>query len=512
MAFRLIRRVLLVPTLSGCTLVDPSRLDGLFQSGTDTASPSDTASPPDTAPPDPDADSDGYPASNDCDDADPERNPGAEETWYDGIDQDCDGQSDFDSDRDGFDIGEQGGADCDDNNAAINPDATEQLDATDHDCDGAFWRQTTLTVSSEAAHLGPPQLTEGARNGQPVVALAWSSEQCEVEGAPVSCLGRRAWDPTQTAGVDAADQVTSLGPSTAGTILDMSYREDDTAMALLRGVRVGGSTTVKRTWLTSTGVDGEPYRLSDEAPLLRDATWVDLRAQVVRFESLRILYSSICTDSNGMMAMQESGPAILLAQHPGWQSVDATACAIGARFSGNVPMFSIATGSRVHTQLLTTLFSDPSFHPLADGELGGEIAAMAATPWRGLPDNDENNASPIDAFAGEGGMGLLFLNDDGILTSVVHPFSAPLVDISITNFQGDGPDATPWTCLVDSNGKGFLAETPTTAGTALDIHEMQLEGSADRCSIASFESDIIIAAFRTDIGVELTEFPRATAR
>ena len=175
-------------------------------------------------------------------------------------------------------------------------------------------------------------------------------------------------------------------------------------------------------------------------------------------------------------------------------------------------MFSISTGSRVHTQRLTTLFSEPIFHPLADGELGGEIAAMAATPWRGLPDNDEDDLRPIDAFAGEGGMGLLFQNDDGILTSMVHPFSAPLVDVSITNFQGDGPDATPWTCLVNSNGKGFIAAAPTTTGTALDIYEMPLEGTADRCSIAPFEPDVIVAAFRTDVGLELAEFPRSAAR
>jgi hypothetical protein len=109
-----------------------------------------------------DGDGDGYTfCADDCDDNNPLVNPMAVETYYDGVDANCDGMSDYDADGDGVDAETQGGSDCDDNDdstigdtdgdgftfcsddcddtdALINPDASEiYYDGVDSNCDGA---------------------------------------------------------------------------------------------------------------------------------------------------------------------------------------------------------------------------------------------------------------------------------------------------------------------------------------------------------------------------------------
>ena len=103
-----------------------------------------------------DGDGDGHPASEDCDDGDPDINADAEEIC-DGVDNDCDGDIDeelgslvfTDADGDGFgdpatgstecapdvaQVAEDG--DCDDTDPAVFPGADERCDGIDNDCDG----------------------------------------------------------------------------------------------------------------------------------------------------------------------------------------------------------------------------------------------------------------------------------------------------------------------------------------------------------------------------------------
>ncbi len=105
------------------------------QPGTD---PVDTDTSAETEPPvetDNDADGDGFAPPEDCDDADVSVFPGATDVWYDGIDSDCAGNSDFDQDGDGDNQPAGGGLDCDDTDAAI---------------------ASTLIVNSDMGPLGVP--------------------------------------------------------------------------------------------------------------------------------------------------------------------------------------------------------------------------------------------------------------------------------------------------------------------------------------------------------------------
>jgi hypothetical protein len=162
-----------------------------------------------------DADGDGWHADKDCDDTNPEVNPGADE-WCNGEDDDCDDEVDEgmdsyllwpDADGDGFGAGEPiescewldgmswSDGDCDDGDAQTFPGAEEICDGADNDCDGSVDVGTLFTDGDGDGYAGTEGVWEVC-DDLPAGSSTWQEDCDDAEPDVNPAAPEVCWDGT----------------------------------------------------------------------------------------------------------------------------------------------------------------------------------------------------------------------------------------------------------------------------------------------------------------------------
>jgi hypothetical protein len=234
----------------------------------------------DTAPVVGDSDGDGHASldagGDDCDDANPLAYPGAPEVWYDGVDQACDGGTDYDQDGDGADAAPEG-ADCDDLDAALHPGAPESWDLLDQDCDGVADEDFVIAGAVVVSEVMHHPLTSSDADGEWFELTNTATAAFDLKGWTISADDGDAIVIEDSLVIAAGGRVV-LGPNgntglNGGVTVDyvydrasLSLSADDT---LFLGLPVG--TVFDMEWTGWEAVDGRSLSLDPDHTALTEA-------------------------------------------------------------------------------------------------------------------------------------------------------------------------------------------------------------------------------------------------
>ncbi len=225
-----------------------------------------------------DGDADGYTIEQgDCDDTDASVNPGAAEVWYDGVDADCDGLSDDDADRDGFDSDAHGCDDCDDTDPTVNPwsvdtwyggvdsncagDSDYDADGDGHDADaygGTDCDDTTARVSPGEPEIPENGIDDDCDPTTPAFSGTLDPTDATATWASSTALGTGGWgsgvailDDIDADGIDAEIAIGARYARPHGTSLN------DGAVYVFEGLGAGGTEADALSESLHTGMGGE---------------------------------------------------------------------------------------------------------------------------------------------------------------------------------------------------------------------------------------------------------------
>ena len=183
-----------------------------------------------------DADLDGYPSNNDCDDGNPSVYPGATEICN-AIDDDCDVAVDegFDQDGDGVTLC---AGDCNNLNAAIHPGAPEVCNGIDDDCDTIIDEGAFPDTDGDGVRdcVDPDDDADGAPDLEDCLPLSYlasavPAEVLESAVAPEPGMARLLWGAVPQANVYNVYRATLVdlgtGPGFACAVAQQPGRQFD---------------------------------------------------------------------------------------------------------------------------------------------------------------------------------------------------------------------------------------------------------------------------------------------